>query len=337
MRRLNRTLILLAAASMIAVASPALAEHADPIPEKIPAAMPSSSWNWWLTASLRRCWVSTPRATTSSSSSWTRSVRSLPSSSNRTGTAACPTRSPSSTWGQPASTCWYPSEPSDRAASTNGASSAWPSTRLPQERPRLHVHLGAARLRDTRLPDPRHGRASGRQRQPDRHSGVAGRRPQAARLGGRRHKLEGSGAGRATAVQPQRRRHRLRPRRHAVHRPGRRRLGRRPRAGSRAWRQRPGPLRGQRAGQDPAHRPPGLEQRQRPDTGSRPTIPSSARKEPTRSSPTASATRSACRSTRGPASSTRPTSVRTTSKRSMWWSAAATTAGRSRRAPSCST
>ena len=36
MRRFNRTLILLAVASVIAVASPALAEHADPIPEKIP-------------------------------------------------------------------------------------------------------------------------------------------------------------------------------------------------------------------------------------------------------------------------------------------------------------
>ncbi|MFW2334053.1 PQQ-dependent sugar dehydrogenase [Ilumatobacter sp.] len=36
MRRLQRTMILLAAGSMAAVASPALADHADPIPEKIP-------------------------------------------------------------------------------------------------------------------------------------------------------------------------------------------------------------------------------------------------------------------------------------------------------------
>lgn len=36
MRRLQRTMILLAAVSMVAVASPALANHGDPIPEKIP-------------------------------------------------------------------------------------------------------------------------------------------------------------------------------------------------------------------------------------------------------------------------------------------------------------
>ena len=36
MRLLRRTMILLAAGSMVAVASPALAGHDDPIPEKIP-------------------------------------------------------------------------------------------------------------------------------------------------------------------------------------------------------------------------------------------------------------------------------------------------------------
>ncbi len=36
MRRLHKTMTLVAAVSMVAVASPALAEHADPIPEKIP-------------------------------------------------------------------------------------------------------------------------------------------------------------------------------------------------------------------------------------------------------------------------------------------------------------
>ena len=88
----------------------------------------------------------------------------------------------------------------------------------------------------------------------------------------------------------------------ALHRPRRWRRGRRPGPGARRGRQRSGPIRRQRARQDPPHRPRRHRQCQRRSTASQPTIPFvGTDRGPTRSSPSASATPSACRSTAGPA------------------------------------